>query len=116
MQGNARHSGMIATAGSSRARMLAAATLVICAAAIQAHPANAACAGQSDFLVRSDPLLAPVRPADCSRVYQSPPDFTWPPQGGSNTYTVSHTFPDGHTETVSTARNWLASYANKSRW
>ena len=88
--------------------MLAAATLVICAAAIHAHPANAACAGQSDFLVRSDPLLAPVRPADCSRVYQSPPDFTWPPQGGSNTYTVSLTFPDGHTETVSTARNWLA--------
>jgi hypothetical protein len=92
-----------------RARTLAAATFLLVAAAIAAQPAHAqSCGGQSDFLVRSDPLLAPVRPADCSTVFQAPPDFTWPSQGGSNTYTVSLTFPDGHTESRSTSKNWLA--------
>ena len=36
------------------------------------------CGSQSDFLVGGDKLLAPVRPADCARVYQSAPDFAWP--------------------------------------
>jgi hypothetical protein len=88
--------------------MLRSTTLFLVAAALCAPQAQAACGGQSDFLVRSDPLLAPVRPADCARVYQSPPDFTWPPQTGSNTYTVSLSFPDGHSETRSTSKNWLA--------
>src|SRR5206468_3485068 len=36
------------------------------------------------------------------------PDFTWPPQNGANTYTVSLTFPDAHVERIATGRNWLA--------
>lgn len=95
-----------------RARTLVGATALLIGAAIAAWPSQAqaqvACGAQSDFLVRSDALLAPVRPADCSAVNQSPPDFTWPPQSGSNTYTVTLTFPDAHTESRSTTQNWLA--------
>src|ERR1700687_6195722 len=92
----------------SRVRSLAAASVLLVAAAASVQPAHAqSCGAQSDFLVRSDPLLAPIRPADCATVFQAPPDFTWPPQSGSNTYTVSLTFPDGRTETRSTSKNWL---------
>src|SRR6476661_5739414 len=95
-----------------RAPILAAASFLMVGLAIANWPAHAqtqpVCTAKSDFLVRSDPLLAPVRPADCSLQFQSPPDFTWPPQSGSNTYTVALTFPDGHTETSSTTKNWLA--------
>src|SRR4051812_35176088 len=69
------------------------------------------CGTQNDLLVRSDPGLAPVRPTDCSTVHQTPPEFTWPPQGNLGdkfTYTLTLTFPDGHHETRTTARNWLA--------
>src|SRR5215210_8585460 len=62
---------------------------------------------KSDFLVRSDPHLAPVHPVDCSTTTQSPPEFVWPPQGGKNTYTLQLTFPDGRTESRETADNWL---------
>jgi hypothetical protein len=90
-------------------RSLAATTVLLVAAASSVQPAHAqSCGAQSDFLVRSDSLLAPIRPADCATVFQAPPDFTWPPQSGSNTYTVSLTFPDGRTETRSTSKNWLA--------
>ena len=66
------------------------------------------CGVHHDFLVRSDPLLAPVRPADCSTITQTPPDFTWPPLDGKFTYTLSITGPDGKTETRSaTQKNWL---------
>ena len=85
------------------------ATLVLVAGIVFACSAHAqACGAQSDFLVRSDPLLAPVRPADCATVFQAPPDFTWPAQRGDNVYTVTLTFPDGHTETRVTSTNWLA--------
>src|SRR4051812_19397683 len=69
------------------------------------------CGTQNDLLVRSDPGLAPVRPTDCSTVHQTPPEFTWPPQGNLGdkfTYTVTLAFPDGHQERRTTARNWLA--------
>ncbi|MGH9256872.1 MAG: heparinase II/III domain-containing protein [Vicinamibacterales bacterium] len=49
---------------------------------------------------------APVRPADCARVEQNPPDFSWPHADGG-TYTVSVAFPDGHTETRTATNNWL---------
>ena len=52
------------------------------------------------------PGVAAVRPADCARVQQSPPDFSWPP-GDGGPYTVSLAFPDGHTETRSVTNNWL---------
>src|SRR5262249_41247082 len=69
--------------------------------------ADLRCGAQSDFLVRSDPLLAPVRPADCADGSQSPPDFSWPPQAGPRSYTVTLQFPDGHRETRTTPNNWL---------
>jgi hypothetical protein len=96
---------------SRRARLIIGASGLLVAAALVAPPAQAqaqTCGAQADFLVRSDPLLAPIRPADCATVYQAPPDFTWPPASGSNTYTVSLTFPDGHTESRATSKNWLA--------
>ena len=111
MQRNApRPRAGIRSFGPRRARTLIAATFLLAGAIVWQHSAQAqtACGAQSDFLVRSDPLLAPVRPSDCARVYQSPPDFTWPPQGGDNTYTLTLTFPDGHTESASTSKNWLA--------
>ena len=66
-----------------------------------------ACAPKSDILVRSDPTLAPVRPADCSSTTQTPPEFTWPPQNGKNTYELILTFPDGRTESRKSERNWV---------
>jgi hypothetical protein len=71
--------------------------------------ADVKCGGQQDFLVRSDPLLAPVRPTDCFTLTQSPPEFTWPPQGGDTkfTYTLTLTYPDGRSETRTTTQNWL---------
>ena len=65
------------------------------------------CGTQSDILVRSDPTLAPVRPADCSTVTQTPPEFTWPPQDGPNTYVVTLVHPDGEREYKATNENWL---------
>ena len=71
-----------------------------------AKPAGS-CGAQSDFLVRSDPTLAPVRPFDCSAVTQTPPEFTWPPQNGNNTYEVMLKLPGGRLEKRATAHNWL---------
>ncbi|MGZ5087409.1 MAG: hypothetical protein ACXWGU_09965, partial [Usitatibacter sp.] len=76
--------------------------------AARPEASSTACGVHSDFLVRSDPLLAPVRPADCSTLTQSPPEFTWPPLEGKFTYTLMLTGPDGKTVSRSTARNWLA--------
>lgn len=67
----------------------------------------AECGRQSDFMVRSDPSLAPVRPADCATVTQTPPELTWPPQSGENTYVVTLTGPDGRSESRKTTRNWI---------
>ena len=75
----------------------------VCAAA---H-ASAPCGPKSDFLVRSDATLAPLRPADCATTQQTPPEFSWPPQSGRNTYEVLVTFPDGKTESRKTDSNWL---------
>ena len=67
-----------------------------------------ACGTQSDILVRSDATLAPVRPADCGTVTQSPPEFTWPPQDGKAEYVVTLIHPDGRSESRTTTDNWLA--------
>lgn len=67
----------------------------------------AACAAKSDILVRSDPTLAAVRPVDCSTITETPPEFTWPPQNGKNTYEVTLTFPDGRRESRKSKRNYL---------
>lgn len=79
---------------------LAAAT----ATAAQAH----VCGTQRDLLVRADPLLATVRPADCATVLHQAPAFAWPGEPGRNTYVVDLTFPDGHVESRATGINALA--------
>ena len=90
----------------SSRRELAAALMAAAVPAFAAETA-ATCAPKSDILVRSDATLAPVRPADCGVVTQSPPDFSWPPQNGQNTYALSLTRPDGKVETRTTTRNYL---------
>ena len=84
-------------------------TVLLVGASLYAHNVRAedGCGGQSDFLVKADPLLAPVRPADCARVYQSAPDFAWP-QARADAFVVTVNFPDGRVATVPTATNWLA--------
>lgn len=82
------------------------ALLLLAGVAAAAH-AESACPPKSDILVRSDATLAPVRPADCGTVTQSPPEFTWPPQNGQNTYTLSLTLPGGKVETRTTTHNYL---------
>ena len=86
---------------------LLATSVLLVAAAFAAHKAQA-CGTQQDFLVRADPLLAAVRPADCATLLDEPAEFTWPPQSGGTTYAVALRFPDGHTETRDTRSNWLA--------
>jgi len=86
-------------------RALGAAAIAFAAAAHADTPAT--CPAKSDILVRSDATLAPVRPADCGLLSQTPPQFTWPPQNGRNTYTVLLTLPDGKVESRTTTRNWL---------
>src|SRR5689334_19802927 len=83
------------------ARIIAAA---LCGAALHAH---AACGEHKDFLTRSDPTLAPVRPADCGTTAQTPPEFTWPPRKEDASYQVILKFPDGRAESRTTTHNWL---------
>src|SRR5258706_14739611 len=70
-----------------------------------AHATHAACGAQSDFLARADALLAPVRPVDCSTLYQTPPEITWPAQEKDGAYTLTLRFPDGRVEKLATPRN-----------
>ena len=54
-----------------------------------------------------NPGAAAVRPGDCQRVGQSPPDFSWPHLSGAAQYQVTLTYPDGHTKTLSAPQNWI---------
>ena len=54
-----------------------------------------------------NPGAAAVRPGDCQRVQQSPPDFSWPHLSGTARYRVILTYPDNQTKTLSTPRNWI---------
>lgn len=53
----------------------------------------------------ADPIAAPIRPADCAVVTQTPPDFGWP--DGASGYQVSLTYPDGRVKTLSAPQNWV---------
>ncbi len=88
--------------------LLLARPIVSSALVRDAAPGEIACGAQKDYLVRSDPMLAPIRPADCSTITQSPPEFTWPPQDGNGTYTVTVRYSDGRTQVRTTRNNWLA--------
>src|SRR5437773_11136318 len=54
-----------------------------------------------------NPGAAAVRPGDCQRVEQSPPDFSWPHLSGTARYQVTLTYPGGRTKTLSAPRNWI---------
>jgi hypothetical protein len=80
---------------------------LLAAALAAAGIAHAACPAHKDFLVRSDPTLAPVRPADCGVTSQTPPEFTWPPRKTDESFQVLLKFPDGRVESRTTKNNWL---------
>ena len=72
-------------------------------ASLAVHAARGA---QSDSLARADALLAPVRPVDCSTLYQTPPELSWPAQEKDGAYTLTLKFPDGRVEKRTTPRNF----------
>jgi hypothetical protein len=93
-----------------RVRTLAVSlTAVLVGASLYAHNVRAddGCGGQSDFLVKSDRLMAPVRPADCARLYEAAADFAWP-EARAKAFVVTLRFPDGRVATAPTSTNWLA--------
>lgn len=61
----------------------------------------------SDWLVGKS-LSAPVRPADCATVEQTPPEFGWSDQGPSAKYRFTLFFPNGQSLTREIDRNWVA--------
>src|SRR5918992_1506186 len=61
----------------------------------------------ADWMVSSDPLAAPIRPAECASVEQSPPDFGWPDVSADGIYQVTLTYPDGRARTLAPAQNWI---------
>jgi len=50
---------------------------------------------------------APVRPADCAVVEQTPPDLSWPDLSPDAQYQLVLTYPDGHVRSVTVAHNWI---------
>jgi hypothetical protein len=94
----------------SRVRTLAVSlTAVLVGATLYASNVRAddGCGVKSDFLVKSDPLMAPVRPADCARLYEAAADFAWP-QARAESFVVTLRFPDGRVATAPTSTNWLS--------
>jgi hypothetical protein len=61
----------------------------------------------SDWMLSSNPLAAPIRPADCATVTQSPPDLGWPELSSDARYTVTLTYPDGRKSTQPATQNWM---------
>ena len=55
----------------------------------------------------SDPLAAPVRPADGAAVQQTPPDFSWPDVARDAQYSVTLTYPGGRTRTLKAPQNYI---------
>ncbi|MGH8686980.1 MAG: hypothetical protein ACREVQ_04645, partial [Burkholderiales bacterium] len=63
----------------------------------------------TDWMVTAfaaDPGTETARPADCARVQQNPPDFSWP-YVREAAFRLILTFPDGHVETRVTRHNWF---------
>ena len=93
-----------------RARNLALSLtgLLMCATFYANHVrADEGCGAQADFLVKGDPLMASVQPADCARLYDGAPAFAWPEaRGGSFVVTVKH--PDGSMTSLPTNMNGLS--------
>ena len=83
--------------------------VLLLGASFYAHnvQADEGCGAQADFLVKSDPLQAPVQPADCARLFDRVPAFAWPQAHGTD-FVVTVTYPDGRTATAEAAGNWLS--------
>jgi hypothetical protein len=64
-------------------------------------------AAAADWMQVSDPLAAPVRPADGAAVHQTPPDFSWPDVGRDARYTVNLTYPGGRTRSLKAPQNYI---------
>jgi hypothetical protein len=84
--------------------------IVLCSAP-DAEGQSAACTDQAipDWML-SVPLSnssAPVRPADCASVEQTPPDFSWPDHGPGSRYELKLSYPDGTARSATTERNWI---------
>src|SRR5262245_16857533 len=65
-------------------------------------------AARADWMATSDPMAAPVRPADGQSVEQTPPDFSWPESTKEKEarYTLHLTYPDGRTRTLQAPQNY----------
>jgi chitodextrinase len=61
----------------------------------------------ADWMVTGDQLAAPIRPAECASVEQSPPDFGWPDLSSDGVYQVTLTYPDGRAKTLAATQNWI---------
>lgn len=73
--------------------------------------AGACAAEASPDWMSSVPLSrssAPVRPADCAHVEQTPPDFSWPDHGPGSRYEFRLIHPDDAAKRRTTERNWIA--------
>jgi hypothetical protein len=57
--------------------------------------------------IASSNSSAPVRPADCATVRQTPPDFSWPDLSSATQYGVILTYPDGRMKTQMAPQNWI---------
>jgi len=58
-------------------------------------------------MASSDPLVQNIQPGDCATAQQSPPDFRWPDVISSGGYTLTLSYPDGHTRALAATQNWL---------
>ncbi len=72
--------------------------VLVAAMAAFATAAHAACKAPADLFARADPLAAPVQPAACAELAQTPPAFTWPQPAHAARYVLELAFPDGHVE------------------
>ena len=90
--------------------LLAACALVLVTSAPVSAQGSSCIPVQAVDWITSASLIHPgaavLRPADCALVQQNPPDFSWP-YIDNGPFTVSLTFPDGHTETRTATNNWL---------
>jgi len=91
--------------------IVAIGAVVCCVSGLRAQPVTCAADAARDWMVETmaaGTSSAPIRPADCATVEQTPPDFSWPDHGPGARYEFSLTLPNGTTRRRVTARNWIA--------
>lgn len=102
----------MATLAMSLAHALTGIAILLSIAGLaHANAAQAACVAateSADWLHSKKLLTAPVQPADCAIIEQTPPQFGWPDQAPGARYRLTLFFPDGQSRSRETSRNWLA--------